>query len=149
MRTRIEGLSRRLGRLPFPYGAPTTPDGVEPLPARRRYGGDYDTAWARRYPVRVARAALVEMVVRPTIQVLARPQRSGLDRLDALADAGGPVIFAANHHSHVDTPLLVTSIPDPWRHSLFVGAAADYFFRGPVTSAPSALVNRAVPIERA
>ena len=26
-----------------------------------------------------------------------------------------PVIFAANHHSHLDTPLLLTSLPEPWR----------------------------------
>ena len=54
----------------------------------------------------------------------------------------------ANHHSHVDTPLLVTSIPEPWRHKLFVGAAADYFFRTPATSALSALALGAIPIER-
>jgi 1-acyl-sn-glycerol-3-phosphate acyltransferase len=58
------------------------------------------------------------------------------------------VIFAANHHSHVDTPVLITSIPEPWRHRLFVGAAADYFFRTPVTSVLSALVIGAIPIER-
>jgi predicted RNA-binding protein YlqC (UPF0109 family) len=34
-------------------------------------------------------------------------------------------VFAANHHSHVDTPLLLTSIPEPWRHKLFVVAADD------------------------
>ena len=33
-------------------------------------------------------------------------------------DLEGPAIFAANHHSHVDTPLLLTSIPEPWRHHL-------------------------------
>ena len=56
-----------------------------------------------------------------------RPRRStALDRLAALA---GPAIFAANHHSHADTPLLLTTIPEPWRHRIFVGAAADYFFK--------------------
>ena len=39
-------------------------------------------------------------------------------------DLDGPVIFAANHHSHLDTPLMITSIPTPWRHHLVVGAAA-------------------------
>ena len=36
------------------------------------------------------------------------PRSRGLDRLDGL---DGPVIFAANHHSHLDTPLLLTSLP--------------------------------------
>ncbi len=58
------------------------------------------------------------------------------------------MIFAGNHHSHLDTPVVLTSIPEPWRHQMFVGAAADYFFRTRVTSAVSALVIGAIPIER-
>lgn len=141
-------LVRRATRLPFPFTAPPVPDGVEPPERTRRSGPDYDTAWARRYPARLARAALVEAVARPTVAALADPQRHGLDRLDQLGREGGPVIFAPNHHSHVDTPVMITSIPEPWRHKLFVGAAADYFFRTPATSVLSALVIGAVPIER-
>jgi 1-acyl-sn-glycerol-3-phosphate acyltransferase len=119
------------------------------VPGRKpRSGADYDTAWARRYPARVARAALVEAVTRPAVAALARPELHGLDRLDPLVAEGAPVIFAANHHSHVDTPVLITTIPEPWRHRLFVGAAADYFFRTALTSAMSALVIGAIPIER-
>ena len=93
--------------------------------------------------------ALVETVGRALVTALARPQVSGLDRLDALVDGDhGPVIFAANHHSHVDTPVLLTAIPDTWRHKLFVGGAADYFFRTRLTSALSALAIGAIPIER-
>ncbi len=54
----------------------------------------------------------------------------------------------ANHHSHLDTPLLLSSIPEPWRNKMFVGAAADYFFGSPLTSALSALAIGAIPIER-
>jgi 1-acyl-sn-glycerol-3-phosphate acyltransferase len=143
-----DAVSRHLPKLPFPFSAPTVPGGVE-VPARKpRSGSDYDTGWARRYPARVARAALVETVARPAVQALARPRLHGLDRLDALVEEGAPVIFAANHHSHVDTPVLTTSIPEPWRHRLFVGAAADYFFRTALTSVLSALVIGAIPIER-
>jgi 1-acyl-sn-glycerol-3-phosphate acyltransferase len=142
-------VGRRLLRLPFPFTAPTVPGGVEVPPRRQRAGADYDTAWARRHPARLARAAIVEALARPAVAALARPERHGLDRLTLLAESGDPVVFAANHHSHVDTPLLVTSIPEPWRHKLFVGAAADYFFRTPVTSALSALTLGAIPIERA
>jgi 1-acyl-sn-glycerol-3-phosphate acyltransferase len=141
-------LSRRLPRLPFPFSAPTTPEGVEVPAGKARSGPDYETDWARRTPARVARAAIVEAVARPAVQALARPERRGLDRLAALSDEGGPVIFVANHHSHLDTPLLITSIPEPWRHELFVVAAADYFFRTAATSALSALALGAVPMER-
>jgi 1-acyl-sn-glycerol-3-phosphate acyltransferase len=143
-------LTRRLLRLPFPFSAPTVPGGVEAPERKQRSGADYDTSWARRYPARLARVALVEAVARPVVAALARPERHGLDRLDTLAaTGGGPVIFAANHHSHVDTPLLVTTIPEPWRHQLFVVAAADYFFRTAATSALSALALGAIPMDRA
>ena len=38
------------------------------------------------------------------------------------------MIFAANHASHVDTPLLLTCLPLRFRHRTVVAAAADYFF---------------------
>ena len=83
--------------------------------------------------------------MRPVMSFLATPTRKGLDRLENLE---GPAIFAANHQSHADTPLLITSIPEPWRHELVIGAAADYFFNTKATSAISALAIGAVPIDR-
>jgi 1-acyl-sn-glycerol-3-phosphate acyltransferase len=135
-------------RLPFPYSAPTIPHTVEPPPAPKRTGADYDTDWARRFPARFARLVLLEALARPAARGLAAPERRGLDRIEALRDDDRPVIFAANHHSHLDTPLLLTAIPEPWRHRVFVGAAADYFFRNRVTGAISALAIGAIPIER-
>ncbi len=129
----------------FPITAPTTPETVEPVERPSKVGADYDTDWARRYPARIARLALVEGVMRPAAAVLAQPDRRGGDRL---ADVDGPVIFTPNHHSHLDTPLMLTSIPEPWRHKLFVGAGADYFFTNRVTSALSALTIGAIPVER-
>ncbi|MGI8756720.1 MAG: lysophospholipid acyltransferase family protein [Acidimicrobiales bacterium] len=76
---------------------------------------------------------------------MARPERRGLDRL---ADLEGPAIFAANHHSHVDAGLLITSLPEPHRHRVFAGAAADYFFDNRLKAIASALVLNAIPIER-
>ncbi|MCD9622350.1 lysophospholipid acyltransferase family protein [Rhabdothermincola salaria] len=135
-----------LGRaLPAPLRAPTVPAGVEVPPAESKVGAAYDTEWARSYPARAARVLLVEGVVRPTMDLLATPTVKGTDRL---ADLDGPVVFAANHHSHVDTPLMLSVIPEPWRHHLFIGAAADYFFGNRVTSTLSALVIGAIPIER-
>lgn len=135
----------RLPRPAFPYSAPTTPRGVEPLPGEPRWGQAYDTDWARRTPARYARFFIVEGPMRAVVRALASPARRGADRLDAVR---GPVIFAANHHSHVDTPLLLTSIPDRWRHRTVVAAAADYFFTNRYTSAASALAMSAFPIER-
>ena len=142
---RVAKARAMVGRFGFPWQAAPVPTGVSPVPSTRQLGADYDTAWARRYPARLARAALVEGVMRPTMSAIASPNRRGLDRLD---DLDGPVVFVANHHSHADTPLLLTSIPEPWRHRVVVGAAADYFFGNRLSGAVSALAIGAVPIER-
>ena len=88
-------------------------------------GVDYDTAWARRYGTRVARALVLDAVGRPLVQAMASPTVDGLDRIAALS---APAVFAANHASHVDTPLLLTVLPDRFRHRAVVAAGADYFF---------------------
>lgn len=108
-------------------------------------GGHYESDWARKLPARYGRFFLTEGVVRPLVAGLARPERRGLDRL---ADLEGPAIFAANHHSHVDAGLLITSLPEPHRHRVFAGAAADYFFDNRLKAIASALVLNAIPIER-
>ena len=143
-RRAIGGLLRGLE---FPWRAPTVPRSIAPEQNRARLGADFDTEWARRWPARLGRAAIVELLWRPVIAAAARPRRLGTDRLAALE--GRPVIFAANHHSHLDTPLLLTSIPEPWRHTLIVAAAADYFFPTRATGTASALFMGAVPVERA
>lgn len=149
---RVRGLRPR--KLPFPFSAAPTPASVAPLPTKKHTGVDYDTEWARGFGARMTRLALLEAVITPTMRVLASPDRRGLDQLRDLIPAGAddelasPVIFAANHHSHVDTPLLLSSIPEPWRHKMFVAAAADYFFKTRLTSTMSALALNAIPIER-
>jgi 1-acyl-sn-glycerol-3-phosphate acyltransferase len=84
------------------------------------------------------------------VGVVASPEREGLDRLEDLRhkEDPGPVIFAANHHSHLDAPMMITAIPEPWRHRLVVAAAADYFFGTRVTATASALALGAIPIDR-
>jgi len=142
---RVAKTRAMIGRFGFPWRAAAVPTGIAPAPPSRRLGADYDTDWARRYPARLARATIVEGIMRPAMAVIASPDRRGMDRLDGL---NGAVVFVANHHSHADTPLLLTSIPDPWRHRLLVGAAADYFFGNRVSGAVAALAMGAVPIER-
>ena len=143
---RLPSPARALRARSFPLRAPTIPGGVEPPETMRRTGVYFDTAWSRRWAARMCRAAIVEGPMRAMVQVLASPHREGADRL---ADLDGAVIFASNHHSHIDTSLLLTSIPEPWRHKIVVGAAADYFFGNRVTGTTAALMIGAIPIERA
>jgi len=132
--------------LPFPLGAPTWPTAV-PRPRKQSdLGVNYDTEWERRYPVRLARAAWTEIVTRPVMAAVAQPSVEGLDRLD---HTGAPVIFASNHASHLDTPLVLSVLPDKWRHKIVTLAAADYFFDSRLKAISFAFSLNAVPIERA
>jgi 1-acyl-sn-glycerol-3-phosphate acyltransferase len=110
-----------------------------------RTGIDFDTAWARTPAARLARAALVDLAIRPAIHVLTSPAVDGRERLDALE---APVIFAANHHSHLDTGLLLSLLPERFRHRTVVAAAADYFFDRRSKGTLHALAFGAVPVER-
>jgi 1-acyl-sn-glycerol-3-phosphate acyltransferase len=95
--------------------------------------------------VRVARAAYTELVTKPVMTAIARPQVQGVDRFDGLE---GPVIFAANHSSHLDAPLVLSVLPDRWQHRVVTLAAADYFFTSRLRAAYFAFAINAVPIER-
>lgn len=134
-----------VGRVEFPLRAPTVPTTVEPLRREPRTGAYYDTDWARRPAARAARRVLLETVTTPLARLVADPHVRGTDRLEGL---DGPAIFAANHHSHLDTGLLLSALPQRFRHQVFVAAAADYFFANRVTAAASALALNAIPIER-
>jgi 1-acyl-sn-glycerol-3-phosphate acyltransferase len=135
-------IARRRG---FPWAAPTWPRSVPRPPVERTLGVDYDTAWARKYPARLARAIVTDNVTRPLVKVIAAPKVEGLDRIRHLEE---PVIFAANHASHVDTPLLVSVLPDRWRHRTVVAAGADYFFDKKWTAVVFSFLVNAIPIER-
>ncbi len=69
----------------------------------------------------------------------------GRDIFDTL---DGPVVIVANHTSHLDTALLLTTLPTRWRRKVTVGAAADYFFDAWWRAIGSALVFATFPIER-
>lgn len=134
-----------LRNVEFPLRAPTVPTTVEPPAKPRRTGAYYDTDWARRPAAAAARRALQEALVRPLVHAVADPEVRGVDRIDHL---DGPVIFAANHHSHLDTPVLLSALPLRFRRKVFVVAAADYFFTNRLTSGASAFALNAIPIER-
>src|ERR1700736_1986199 len=125
----------------FPWIAPTWPGTVARPPAPRKLGADYDTQWARTPSARVARAAILAAVIRPGVAVLASPEITGLDRLVGLEP---PVIFAANHASHLDTGVLLSCLPTRFRYRTVVAAAADYFFDKPAKAAASALAISAI-----
>lgn len=131
---------------PFPLGKPTWPTGVPRPTPERHVGLDYDHEWSRRYAVRLARAVVLDNVTRPATRIFAPTTVRGSEQLRHVA---APVIFAANHASHLDTPLLLTTLPVRFRHRTVVAAAADYFFDRRWKAVLWSFSLAAVPIERA
>jgi 1-acyl-sn-glycerol-3-phosphate acyltransferase len=140
------GALRSLGRLRFPLGAPDWPTGVDRPPPERKVGLDYDHEWSRRYGARLVRAMLLDNVTRPLARFVAPATVRGDEYLRHVEM---PVIFAANHASHLDTPLLLTTLPARFRHRTVVAAAADYFFDRRWKGVLWSLTLAAIPIERA
>src|ERR671914_141949 len=59
-----------------------------------------------------------------------------------------PVIFVANHSSHLDTPTILRAIPRKWRNRTAVAAAADYFYKKRWKANGVALLFNTVPLGR-
>ncbi|MDV6010920.1 lysophospholipid acyltransferase family protein [Haloechinothrix sp. LS1_15] len=107
--------------------------------------GEFPTSWARTPAARSTRRAIQRTVLTPLVWQQTRPQIDGLDRLAGLT---GPVVFVANHSSHLDTPLILGSLPPRLAEWLAVGAASDYFFDARWRAGLTALVFNAFPVER-
>jgi 1-acyl-sn-glycerol-3-phosphate acyltransferase len=135
----------RAGRARFPLAAPSWPESVPRPPPTPELGVHYDTTWSRKYPARLARAMVLDNVARPLARVVASPLVRGEE---ALVGLEAPVIFAANHASHADTPLLLSCLPLRFRHRTVVAAAADYFFDRRWKADAWSFLLAAIPFER-
>ena len=107
--------------------------------------GVFGTDWARTPTARALREVAQKAALEPVFRSQVRTRVEGLDVLTGLS---GPVIFAANHASHLDTPLILLSLPDDWRRRTAVAAAADYFFDTWWRAVGSAVVFNTFPIDR-
>ena len=100
---------------------PATPAGVAKREEQPTTGVHYDTEWAHGPGSRLVRTIGVWGFMKPAISIYGSPKVIGADRLDTVE---GPVIFAANHHSHADTTLLLATIPAHLRERLAIAAGA-------------------------
>jgi 1-acyl-sn-glycerol-3-phosphate acyltransferase len=57
-------------------------------------------------------------------------------------------VVVANHTSHADTMVLLTTLPRRLRRRLVIAAAADYFFKGGISGFFSSLFFGAIPVDR-
>ena len=146
----VQSALRPARNLGFPYRKPSKPKGVVMPLEPSTLGADFDTAWARKAPAKMARTILTTGALRAMVKAIANPEVEGLDRLADLLeqDPLPSVIFAPNHHSHVDTPLIIATVPEEFRKQVVVAAAADYFFDKRLKGNLAALTLNAFPIER-
>lgn len=123
---------------------PLVPRTAEPY-APPQESSVFPTRWSRQLPARTVREVLQKGALEPALRRNVDLHVHGVDMLD---DLTGPVVFVANHTSHMDTPLVLCTLPQRMRRRTAVAAAADYFFDTWWRATSSCLVFNVFPIER-
>ena len=85
---------------------------------------DDRSRWSRSFPIRWARTAIQEAVFWPLLHHYIDLTVEGSENLNTLAR---PVIFAANHESHLDTPFIIAALPYRWRRWIAPAAQEAHF----------------------
>ena len=111
----------------------------------RRNRGGPGLSWARSGVAGAVREVILSGVLGPMIDLYAHRRVGGHEHLTGLE---GPVIFVANHSSHMDTPTILGALPRAWRRRTAVAAAADYFYRKPWIARGVSLAFNTVPVQR-
>lgn len=81
-------------------------------------------AYNRIWMSRLIRRILLPTIFLPLTRIFARLKISGCENLDAIE---GPVVFVANHQSHLDTPVILASLPRHWRFRVSPAILKEYF----------------------
>jgi long-chain acyl-CoA synthetase len=81
-------------------------------------------AWNRSAPVRALRRASLPTWILPLARPFVSLEVRGLEHLDGVNSA---VIFAANHQSHLDTPMILQALPARWRYRVAPAMAKEFF----------------------
>jgi long-chain acyl-CoA synthetase len=81
-------------------------------------------SWNRAMPFRVLRAIALPGFLLPLTRVFAWIKVDGLPNLHNVT---GPVIFAANHQSHMDVPVILAALPGKWRRHVATAMAKEFF----------------------
>ena len=80
--------------------------------------------WNRSRLARAVRNVSLATWILPIGRVFAWITVEGREHLDATR---GPVIFAANHQSHMDTPVILMALPSRWRYRTATAMAKEFF----------------------
>ena len=80
--------------------------------------------WNRTWAARTVRRLSLPTWILPLARLFAWTRVEGREHLRGLE---GPVIFAANHQSHMDTPILMAALPARWRYRVAPAMAKEFF----------------------
>jgi long-chain acyl-CoA synthetase len=80
--------------------------------------------WNRGWLPKVIRDVVLSVLWLPLTRMFAHARILGREHLAALR---GPVIFAPNHQSHLDTPLILSALPARYRYHVAVAMWQEYF----------------------
>jgi len=90
-----------------------------------RWGGPVEfPSWNRSRLAHVIRRVSLPTWILPLARVFAWMRVEGREHLAALQ---GPVIFAANHQSHMDVPVILAALPSRWRYRVAPAMAKEFF----------------------
>jgi 1-acyl-sn-glycerol-3-phosphate acyltransferase len=106
---------------------------------------ELDIPWTRTSLASRSRELLICGVFGPLMDLYTHRRVVGRERLD---DLNGPVVFVANHNSHMDTPVIVRALPGRWRRRTAVAAATDYFYAKRRNALSASLAFGTVPLDR-
>jgi 1-acyl-sn-glycerol-3-phosphate acyltransferase len=104
-----------------------------------------DVSWSRSRGAGAVRELILSGALGPLMDLYTRRRVLGLEQLAGLE---APVLFVANHSSHMDTPTILRALPHAWRRRTAVAAAADYFYRVPLVAHAVSLAFNTVPVQR-
>src|SRR5262245_61251787 len=105
-----------------------------------------DVSWARGPTASVVRGGILAGILAPLLFLYVKRRVAGREVLgEEMTD---PVIFVANHSSHLDTPTILRAMPPAWRKRTAVAAAADYFYKSRWRARGVALLFNTIPMGR-
>jgi long-chain acyl-CoA synthetase len=81
-------------------------------------------AWTRAWPARAIRRVSLPTWILPIARLFAWLRVEGREHLEALE---GPVIFASNHQSFMDGPVIMAALPARWRYRLAPAMGKEMF----------------------
>jgi long-chain acyl-CoA synthetase len=84
---------------------------------------DFPT-WNRSRPVRLIRRLSHATWIVPLTRLFAHARVEGQSHLSGLE---GPVIFASNHQSHMDVPVILSALPGRWRSRVAPAMLKEFF----------------------